>query len=101
MKKQGNGIIYGRNEDKTIKKGELVYDPVAGLTIADALAQAIIMSKKANGHVHVIINDVHMHICPETTLKRAHEAYKKICDAQYQAALRACENFKRRGAKHA
>ena len=90
MKKNQDKIIYGKNEDKSIKKGELVYDPVAGLTIKDALARAIIMAKKANTHVHAIINDVHMHINPDTPLILAQGAYKKIADAQYQAALCAC-----------
>ena len=97
MKKKENNIIYGRNEDKSIQKDELVYDPVAGLTIEDALAQAIIMSKKTNEHVHAIINDIHMYINPQTSLKIAHAAYKKVSDAKYRAALRACEKLKRIG----
>ncbi len=83
-------IIYDEKEDKSIKQGELVYDPVAGLTIQEALARAIIMAKQQEKHVHAIINDVHMHINPDTSLQLAHGAYKKIADAQYQAALRAC-----------
>ena len=100
MKKKENNIIYGYNEDKRIKKGELVYDPVAGLTIEEALAQAIIISQKANNHVHAIINDIHLHIHPQTSLKLAYAAYKKITDARYKAALRACEQLKRTGISH-
>ena len=95
MAKNQNRIIYGEKEDKRIKKGELVYDPVAGLTIQEAVARAIIMSKQEGKHVHAIINDVHMHINPDTSLKLAYNAYKKIADAQYQAALRACERMRK------
>jgi len=90
-------IIYGKKEDKSIKKGELVYDPVAGLTIKDAVARAIIMAKQENKHVHAIINDVHMHINPDTSLKLAYNAYKEIADAQYQEALRACQRMRQSG----
>ena len=97
MPKNQNKIIYGAKEDKSIKKGELVYDPVAGLTIKDAVARAIIMAKKEGNHVHAIINDVHMHINPDTSLKLAYSAYKKIADAKYQEALRACERMHKSG----
>ena len=97
MPKKQDKIIYGEKEDKSIKKGELVYDPVAGLTIKDAVARAIIMAKQEGKHVHAIINDVHMHINPDTSLKLAYSAYKKIADAQYQAALRACERMRQNG----
>ena len=94
MSKNLNKIIYGKNESKSIKKGELVYDPIAGLTIKDAVARAIIMAKKEGDHVHAIINDVHMHINPDTSLRLAYSAYKKIADAKYQEALRACERMR-------
>ena len=88
---QKEKIIYGADEDTRIRNGELVYDPVAGLLIQQALAQAILMAKKHKQHVHAIINDVHMHITDKTSLKRAHTAYQRENDARWKAALRECQ----------
>ena len=92
MTKKQNGIIYGPEEDTSIKKGELVYDPVAGLTIKQAINGAIFESKKNHGeHVHAIINDVHMHITGKTSPDRAYDAFMEIANARLAEARRACQ----------
>ena len=74
-----------------MKKDFIVYDPVAGLTILQALENAINLAKKTNKIVKANINDVDMTFSKNTKVavslrifhKRLNELYAKQ-DALHQ-----------------
>ena len=79
------------------KEERLVYEPVAGLTISDAFARAIIMAKKARKTVHAIVNEIEMDVTGKSNLKRLVTTYQKKNQARYEAEMRAYEQRKRQG----
>ena len=55
---------------------ELTYLPVAGLSIKEALARAILLSKKNNKSVKALINDIEINVTEKTNLKFAYDEYQ-------------------------
>ena len=55
---------------------ELTYLPVAGLSIKEALARAILLSKKNDKPVKALINDIEINVTEKTNLKFAYDEYQ-------------------------
>ena len=51
-----------------MKENDLIYEPVAGLTIKEALARAVLMAKKNDKPVKAIINDIEMNITSDSRI---------------------------------
>ena len=63
---------------------DLTYVPNAGLTIKEALARAVLISRRNDKPIKAIINDVEMNITGETNLKEALDEYHKRLDESYK-----------------
>lgn len=63
---------------------EITYLPVAGLTIKEALARAVIISRKNDKPVKALINDIEMTITDKTNLKNAFNEYQTKLALKYE-----------------
>ena len=78
-----------------MKTENLVYEPVAGLTIQRAFEDAISMAKEHGKPVTAIINDVVMQVTEKTKAQQAVAVFRKKLQAQYEAECRAYERRKK------
>lgn len=61
----------------------LVYDPVAGLTIKEAMVEAIFLAKKYNDLIEAHINDITIYVTPKSNLTKIINLYKSLNHQEY------------------
>jgi len=60
------------------------YNPVAGLTIEEALKRAISIARERRQHVLVMMNDIAVVVNKDTDVKMALKKYREKVDLKYE-----------------
>jgi len=60
------------------------YNPVAGLTIIEAISKAVQKARASNDLVEANINDVILYITPNSKVEKYYTLYKKHLEQKYK-----------------
>ena len=80
------------------KEKYMIYDPPVGLTIEEAFARAILLSKKTGQPINAIVNDIEMVVTDKTNLKKVVDSFRKKIEANYVAECKRAEAKRKRTA---
>ena len=65
------------------KEDPIIYEPVAGLTIKEAFARAILMSQKEGKPIKALVNDIEIDVTNKTDLKLVVQEYQNKLKEKY------------------
>ena len=67
------------------KEQNLIYKPVAGLTVLKAFTEVVEMAQQSGRSVHAIVNDIELDISPKMRAVQAVAVFQKKLEARYAA----------------